>query len=144
MEFLPRQALPAGPHSSARKHGLEFDEAHVWDWLDSGDYGRFNAALQSRKIRTISITGARGPHHLPTDASRAVELVLSLPIRIDFADLRTLNASRLLAREYDLSAYDASYLELAQREGLPLATMDQTLSMAAKRCGVPVLPGSAD
>ena len=76
----------------------------------------------------------------PANATRAVELILSLPLSVEFPNLRTLNASRLLAREYDLSAYDASYLELALREGLPLATMDKTLSAAAAKCGVALLP----
>ena len=35
-----------------------------------------------------------------------------------------------------LSAYDASYLELAVREGLPLATQDRRLREAAQRLGV--------
>ncbi len=92
------------------------------------------------EMANVLVMAERRGRITPADASRAVELVLSLPIQVEFADLRTLNASRLLAREYELSAYDASYLELAQREGLPLATMDRTLSMAARRCGVPVLP----
>lgn len=41
-----------------------------------------------------------------------------------------------LARRYKLSAYDASYLELALREGLPLATLDANLAKAAKKAGV--------
>lgn len=41
-----------------------------------------------------------------------------------------------LARRYKLSAYDASYLELALREGLPLATLDADLEKAAKKAGV--------
>jgi len=92
------------------------------------------------EMANVLVMAERRGRITPADASRAVELVLSLPIQIEFTDLRTLNASRLLAREYELSAYDASYLELAQRAGLPLATMDRTLAMAARRCGVPVLP----
>jgi len=41
-----------------------------------------------------------------------------------------------LARRYKLSAYDASYLELSMRLGLPLATLDQDLQKAAKKTGV--------
>jgi len=33
---------------------------------------------------------------------------------------------------------DAAYLELAMREGLPIATLDAALRKAAKRCGVAV------
>lgn len=41
-----------------------------------------------------------------------------------------------LARRYKLSAYDATYLELALRKGLPLATLDADLEKAAKKAGV--------
>ena len=41
-----------------------------------------------------------------------------------------------LSRRYGLSSYDAAYLELAMREGLPLATLDDALTKAAKKAGV--------
>ncbi len=41
-----------------------------------------------------------------------------------------------LAREYRLPTYDACYLELAERMGLPLATHDADLKKAAKRVSV--------
>ncbi|MHB8743157.1 MAG: type II toxin-antitoxin system VapC family toxin [Sulfuricaulis sp.] len=41
-----------------------------------------------------------------------------------------------LARRYRLSSYDASYLELALRMSLPLATLDEELLNAAERCGI--------
>ena len=37
-----------------------------------------------------------------------------------------------LARAHDLSSYDASYLDLAMKKGLPLATLDKKLKRAAK------------
>lgn len=44
-----------------------------------------------------------------------------------------------LARRHHLSAYDASYLELAHRRGLPLATLDTRLRRAAGQESVEVL-----
>jgi predicted nucleic acid-binding protein len=41
-----------------------------------------------------------------------------------------------IARRYRLPAYDASYLELAMREGLALATLDEDLHKAAGKAGV--------
>lgn len=41
-----------------------------------------------------------------------------------------------LALEHGLSSYDAAYLELALRRGLPLATTDRALVMAARAAGV--------
>ena len=44
-----------------------------------------------------------------------------------------------LARTHRLSFYDASYLELAQREGLPLVTLDHDLRKAARAAGTALL-----
>lgn len=41
-----------------------------------------------------------------------------------------------LARAYSLSSYDAAYLDTAQRNNIPLATLDQPLRTAASRAGV--------
>ena len=51
-------------------------------------------------------------------------------------DIHALGETLNLARRYKLSAYDAAYLELALREGLPLATLDTELAKAAKKAGV--------
>jgi predicted nucleic acid-binding protein len=53
----------------------------------------------------------------------------SLALAWDFKVLR-------LARAHRLSAYDAAYLELALRRGLPLATLDDKLKAAASALGV--------
>ncbi|RLB13376.1 MAG: VapC toxin family PIN domain ribonuclease, partial [Deltaproteobacteria bacterium] len=42
----------------------------------------------------------------------------------------------LLARDTGLSTYDASYLDLAMRKGLPLATLDKALAEAARGLNV--------
>ena len=57
-----------------------------------------------------------------------------LRIRIDRAPDE--GAVLRLARTHRLSVYDAAYLELAQREGLPLATLDADLKKAAAGEGV--------
>ncbi|MFA7238383.1 MAG: type II toxin-antitoxin system VapC family toxin [Phycisphaeraceae bacterium] len=46
-----------------------------------------------------------------------------------------------LARDHQLSVYDATYLELATREGHTLCTFDEKLRAAAGKCGVSLLPG---
>lgn len=49
---------------------------------------------------------------------------------------KALGSTLEIARRYKLSAYDAAYLELALRTGLPLATLDSDLAKAAKKAGV--------
>lgn len=44
-----------------------------------------------------------------------------------------------LASKHKLTVYDAAYLELAQRRGLPLATLDKDLRVAASTEGVILL-----
>jgi predicted nucleic acid-binding protein len=44
-----------------------------------------------------------------------------------------------LAEKYGLTIYDATYLELALRRSLPLATRDELLKTAARQCGVKTL-----
>lgn len=49
---------------------------------------------------------------------------------------RALGDTLQLARRFKLSSYDASYLELALREGLALATLDDQLRAAMVQTGV--------
>jgi len=49
------------------------------------------------------------------------------------------SATLHLADRYGLSVYDASYLELARRRALPLASLDKALRAAAKAAGVEVM-----
>ena len=43
-----------------------------------------------------------------------------------------------LANSYGVTAYDASYLMLARREGLPIATLDKKMRKVAARMGITV------
>jgi predicted nucleic acid-binding protein len=70
---------------------------------------------------------------------RLMELYRKLPIRSDMMlDSDSMWRFHTLAIEYNLSAYDASYLELAQRRGIGLATVDRPLRLAAQRAGIKV------
>lgn len=66
-----------------------------------------------------------------------LEMLKEMDIEADTATFQNAFSSILqLARRYQLSAYDASYLELALRQGMPLATLDEDLQKAAKKAGV--------
>ena len=71
------------------------------------------------------------------DSQRFVDLLARLPIRTvpDSPD-RVLNGCVALARAQQLTVYDASYLDLAVREGAPIATLDERVREAAGRLGV--------
>lgn len=69
---------------------------------------------------------------------RFLSLVGTLPILVEQeAPERMLKEILSLARDCGLSTYDASYLDLAMRLGLPIATQDDSLKKAAQKVRVP-------
>ena len=73
------------------------------------------------------------------ESQRFITLLGQLNIATDEATMtHALGDTLNLARRYRLSAYDAAYLELALRTGLPLATLDADLAKAAETAGVSV------
>lgn len=71
----------------------------------------------------------------PAQAAGVMQRIAALGLEVD---RQTPDPQRLfeLARLYGLSAYDATYLELALRRGLPLACWDGGLRTAAERAGL--------
>lgn len=62
------------------------------------------------------------------------QLLADLPVYTDLQpDFETRMRIREIAREFGLSYYDASYLELAQRKGLELKTFDRQLLKALEQ-----------
>jgi len=72
--------------------------------------------------------------------ARALLAYQDLPVIMDDQSVSLAVGETLaLARQYNLTIYDASYLELALRRGAALATADEKLAKAAKSAGVTVL-----
>ena len=73
------------------------------------------------------------------DAERALASINGLPIKRDSVPIGfDIPFVLSLARKYDLTIYDACYLELAIRLNLPIATLDKKLINAAEKAGVPI------
>jgi predicted nucleic acid-binding protein len=76
-------------------------------------------------------------HVTEAETEAFLEMLRAAPITVDSATAaHALSDTLQLARRHRLSAYDASYLELALRGGLPLATLDAELIRAAAKAGV--------
>ncbi|MFZ4406493.1 MAG: type II toxin-antitoxin system VapC family toxin [Paracraurococcus sp.] len=70
----------------------------------------------------------------------AVQDLAMLEIELDIeTDIHAWGATLALADRFNLTPYDAAYLELALRRGLPLATLDRALRQAAGASGVALL-----
>lgn len=84
-------------------------------------------------MRTAERRGRLDAAELP----RIRELLGGLPVRIEVVELeQALGEVLEIARSLDLTAYDAAYLALASRRGLPLATSDDRLRQACGRAGI--------
>ena len=72
-------------------------------------------------------------------SQRYITVLGRLNISVDQATAgHALGDTLNLARRYKLSAYDAAYLELSLRTGMPLATLDAGLAKAAAIAGVSI------
>jgi predicted nucleic acid-binding protein len=91
------------------------------------------------EVTNILLVGERRGRNTVEQSKEFWETLQALPIEIEEYSLEQCSSSIFdLARTHNLSAYDASYLDLAQRRSLPLATLDKRLMAAAKACGVPL------
>lgn len=97
-------------------------------------------ALWPLEVSNALIVLVRRRKLLESDRKSALAALQKLSVKIDheMAGLAFTKISAL-AVEYAVSAYDATYLELAHRRKLPLACKDGPLREAARRVGVKVL-----
>ncbi|MCB8876350.1 type II toxin-antitoxin system VapC family toxin [Acidisoma silvae] len=75
----------------------------------------------------------------PSYRAQSLLRLAALPVVIDYAERGSFTTLDTLARQYKLTAYDASYLALALGLNVPLATRDKALIAAARSAGVPLL-----
>jgi predicted nucleic acid-binding protein len=104
---------------------LEQENAHV-------------PSIWSLEVGNALMTALRRKRISDGDFKRCISALSALPIEVDTAAV--LAGVLLIAQRFGLTSYDAAYLELAQRRGLPLATLDEKLRKACKALKVSVLP----
>ena len=89
------------------------------------------------EVRNILVVNERRGRITVFDTAAFLLHLSRLRVRVD--GLPGEDAVLRLARTHRLSAYDAAYLELAQREGLALATLDADLRKAAASEGLALI-----
>jgi predicted nucleic acid-binding protein len=91
------------------------------------------------------LSAERHKHLRQAQSNGFLAQLASLPIHIDsLSKERAFGQVLAAARQYRLTSYDAAYLELAMREGLPLATIDTSLRSAARTAGVRLVPAGME
>ena len=89
------------------------------------------------EVRNILLVSERRKLITAAEIVVFLNLLLDHPIQIDYAEDE--HAILGLARQYQLSFYDAAYLAVALRHRAPLATLDKDLRAAAIATGVSLL-----
>lgn len=94
-------------------------------------------SLWGNEVANVLVRSVRRRFLTPARASAFVEPLLSLPIDFESTTTeRALRDIRKLASRAQLNAYDATFVELASRLELPLATLDEGMRKGARRLGV--------
>ncbi len=96
-------------------------------------------ALWKLEVANALLAAVRRRRIDGTYLAAALEQLAALPIVVDTEHRHSWMASLALAESHDLTLYDATYLELAQRRRLPLASLDRALREAAGALGQPLL-----
>lgn len=130
------------------------DNSVVSGWLLESQASAYSDAIAQR----LQVDRAMAPHLLVLEytnvlrtackrqkliAAQAHEMLARLavlPVDIDTAPPNPAQVFDLALR-YDLTSYDAVYLDLALRKSLPIATQDRDLADAARAAGVGVVTG---
>ena len=123
-------------------------------WVFSDEANEFTEALRESLLKENAVAPVLWPIEVGNvllvamrrgriareDWVRIRDDLSALPIDIDPDSYeRVLDTVLPIADEYGLSVYDAMYLELALRRGLPLATLDRKLIEAANTAGIETL-----
>lgn len=71
----------------------------------------------------------------PSERIEYLDMIAQLPIDVDHtaANAESINTISSIAEEFNLTSYDAAYLELAKRKNNPIATLDKKLQQAANQ-----------
>ena len=129
------------------------DNSVVAGWLLDSQASAYSDAIAQRLQTTRAIaptllpleytnvlrTACKRQKIIAAQAQEMLAVLAALPIDIDTAAPNPAQVFDLALR-YDLTSYDALYLDLALRRSLPIATQDRALADAALVAGVGLVP----
>lgn len=133
--------------------GVVLDNSVILAWCFSDEHSEYALGVMRSVLDVTPVVPAVWPLEigntlLVAERQKRIDAVQTTRILLELEGIqiqveqeppsRMLKEIFTLAREHQLSTYDASYLDLARRRGLPLATQDKSLRRAAGKCGVAV------
>lgn len=131
------------------------DNSVVLSWCLEDEQNRYSTAILEHmdecealvpaiwplELTNALLTAERHKRIAEADVAHFLAMLKNIPIHVEPESVNGVLYEILpLARTQGLTTYDASYLDLAMRSGLPIATQDKALVKAARKCGVPLFP----
>lgn len=102
-----------------------------------GGAGAHVPAIWPMEVGNAVLVAERRKRATPAETVEVLGLLRNLPIEVEPVAVDDVFGVVLtLARAHGLSVYDATYIELALRRALPLATVDRRLGDVAARVGL--------
>lgn len=99
--------------------------------------GAFVPGIWKTEVANVFWIGERRGRVTEDQVADFIFDLRSLPVTVDYQTIEDpFDLIADLARRFQITVYDASYLELAHRSGLPLATLNQRLKAAAQSLGI--------
>ncbi len=129
------------------------DNSVVISWLFRDEANNYADAVLNRlsmatahvpsiwplEVLNVLLTAERRKRISQADSARYLTLLGQLPIIVEYEPPQNIMTILMsLGRENNLTSYDASYLDLAMRNGYPIATLDKKLIEAAENVDVTV------
>lgn len=113
--------------------------SYVLSLLEDGSNGALAPSIWPIEVANV-IARAEAKNLIgEAQSTEFTSTLKDMAIAIDPATAaRALDDTLQLARRFNLSANDAAYLELALRQGIPMATLDANLRDALRRTGVAI------
>ena len=98
-------------------------------------------AVWPLEVLNALLTATRRARIGADDMRRLMSDLAALPIEVEQVDMtQILEAVSVLAQRHGLTSYDAAYVELAIRRGLPMATLDRKLKEVSLAEHLSVIP----
>ena len=118
------------------EEGTEFTKTLLGRLSNLTDRAIVPALWLYEVVNVVELAFRKG--RIPKEKALAfLEALAGLPIEVENPSrTQVFESVRALAGEYQLTGYDAAYLELANRHKLPIASLDKALSRAAVAAGI--------
>lgn len=119
----------------------EGEEEHVNRVFDLLNQHSANVpSLWFYEVSNVLAISERRGRLVQKDLARMIAILRALPLVVDQdCESRSLREILALARTNSLTVYDATYLDLAMKTGLPLATLDTKMIRVAESLGITIL-----